>query len=376
MSDVYSNYSGGYDDLYDDVMEEAGYDAWGIEGEEFGVDEETYLFEFDPFVAYDFDKVESDVGTMTYQSLMKLTEMTHQLLRVWKKRSSDEQDVKTTHDDPFNSLGLNLYQLVDPKERAELKTYSVAKLLHIFGSNEAVSKFEEEVNQMMKFLRKCFLDILARCLPSALPYPVLSTILSHLQAAKGLHNVGLVTKLECSKMMEKEYMGKLYLGMASVYDHLKVVMFNIQLNTDSTELLLFYRNGLLARFSLLVELVNSFNIECGLDPFEIESKIEINPGGGLETLGKLKLVSEIETNPGGGLKMFGKLGQAGGDGKLFVGHSDLELIKKIVKEDENQEAGQEYPELDEKGVELNKENDTGKESLVKGGQEEENQIEL
>eukprot|EP00092_Neocalanus_flemingeri_P091921 GFUD01116620.1.p1 GENE.GFUD01116620.1~~GFUD01116620.1.p1 ORF type:complete len:365 (+),score=116.09 GFUD01116620.1:90-1184(+) len=364
MSDDYSNYSvngdysdddnyagayGGYDDLYDDVMEGAGYDVWGILVDEFGFDEETYLFQFDPFKEY-FDL------KVTYQSLMELIEMTYQLLRAWKKRASNEQDVETTQDDPFHSFGLNLYQLVDPNERNELKTYSVAKLLHIFGSNEAVSKFEEEVNQMMKFLRKCFLDILARCLPSALPYPVLSTILSHLQAAKGLHNVGLVTKLECSKMMEKEYMGKLYLGMASVYDHLKVVMFNIQLNTDSTELLLFYRNGLLARFSLLVELVNSFNIESGLDPFEI--------------------VSEIETNPGGGLEMLEKLGQAGGEGELFVGHSDLELIKKIVKEDENQEAGQEYPELDEKRVELNKEKDTGKESLVKGGQEEENQIEL
>eukprot|EP00092_Neocalanus_flemingeri_P020799 GFUD01022536.1.p1 GENE.GFUD01022536.1~~GFUD01022536.1.p1 ORF type:complete len:359 (+),score=101.80 GFUD01022536.1:118-1194(+) len=358
MSDVYSNYSGGYDDLYDDVMEEAGDDAWGILNDEFGFDEESYLFEFDPFMEY-FELPDVDcagVVTMTYQSLMELTEKTYQLLRAWKKRSLNEKEVETNQDDPVHSFGLNLYQLVDPKERDELKTYSVAKLLHIFGSNKEVSKFEEEVNQMMKFLRKCFLDILARCLPSALPYPVLSTILSHLQEAKGLHNVGLVTKLECSKMMEKEYMGKLYLGMASVYDHLKVVMFNIQLNTDSTELLLFYRNGLLARFSLLVELVNSFNIESGLDPFEI--------------------VSEIETNPGGGLEMLEKLGQAGGEGELFVGHSDLELIKKIVKEDENQEAGQEYPELDEKRVELNKEKDTGKESLVKGGQEEENQIEL
>eukprot|EP00092_Neocalanus_flemingeri_P029677 GFUD01032224.1.p1 GENE.GFUD01032224.1~~GFUD01032224.1.p1 ORF type:complete len:377 (+),score=121.18 GFUD01032224.1:69-1199(+) len=376
MSDDYSNYSvsddysdednyagayGGYDDLYDDVMEEAGNDAWGILDPEFGFDEESYLFEFGPFTEY-FDLMdgsgvvtvdESGVVTMTYQSLMELTEMTYQLLRAWKKRSLNEQDVETTQDDPFHSFGLNLYQLVDPKERDELKTYSVAKLLQIFGSNEKVSKFEEEVNQMMKFLRKCFLDILARCLPYSPPYPVLSTILSHLQAAKGLHNVGLVTKLECSKMMEKEYMGKLYLGMASVYDHLKVVMFNIEPDTHNTELLLY--NGkatLLARFTVLVELVNSFNIESGLDPFEN--------------------VSEIETKPGGGLEMLEKLGQAGGDGKLFVGHSDMELIKKIVKEDENQEAGQEYPELDEKRVELNKEKDTGNESLIKGGQAEGN----
>eukprot|EP00092_Neocalanus_flemingeri_P021206 GFUD01022980.1.p1 GENE.GFUD01022980.1~~GFUD01022980.1.p1 ORF type:complete len:343 (+),score=115.28 GFUD01022980.1:102-1130(+) len=342
MSDDYSNYSvsedysdeymyagayGGYDDLYDDVMEEAGYDAWDIGNEE------------------------SDVVTMTYQSLMKLTEMTYQLLRAWKKRASNEQDGKTTQDDPFHSFGLN------PQERVELKTYSDAKLKQIFGSNEEVSKFEEEVNQMRKFLRKCFLDILARCLPSALPYPVLSTILSHLQAAKGLHNVGLVTKLECSKMIEKEYMDKLYLSMANVYDHLKVVMFNIEPNTNSTEPTLIERKAsLLAKFSLLVEFVNSFNIESGLDSFEI--------------------VSEMETNPGGGLEMLGKLGQASGDGKLFVGHSDLELIKKIVKEDENQEIGQEYPNLDEKRVELNKEKDVGKESLIKGGQEEENQVEL
>eukprot|EP00092_Neocalanus_flemingeri_P092579 GFUD01117541.1.p1 GENE.GFUD01117541.1~~GFUD01117541.1.p1 ORF type:complete len:353 (+),score=106.33 GFUD01117541.1:112-1170(+) len=352
MSDVYSNYSGGYDDLYDDVMEEAGYDAWGILNDEF--DEESYLFEFDPYMEYfELMDVDSEVVTMTYQSLMELTEMTYQLLRAWKKRSLNEQNVETTQDDPFHSFGLNLYQLVDPEERDELKTYSVARLLHIFGSNEEVSKFEEEVNQMRKFLRKCFLDILARCLPSALPYPVLSTILSHLKAAKGLHNVGVVTKPECSKMMEKEYMGKLYLGMASVYDHLKVVMFNIEPDTHNTELLLYNgKASLLARFSVLVELVNSFNIESGLDPFEI--------------------VSEIETNPGGGLEMLEKLGEAGGDGKLFVGHSDLELIKKIVKEDENQEFGQEYPELNEKSVELNKEKDTGKESLIKGGQEEGN----
>eukprot|EP00092_Neocalanus_flemingeri_P091925 GFUD01116624.1.p1 GENE.GFUD01116624.1~~GFUD01116624.1.p1 ORF type:complete len:367 (+),score=118.87 GFUD01116624.1:90-1190(+) len=366
MSDDYSNYSvngdysdddnyagayGGYDDLYDDVMEGAGYDVWGILVDEFGFDEETYLFQFDPFIEHFDLKDESDVVTMTYQSLMEVTKMTHQLLRVWKKRSSVEQDVKVTPDEPFH--GLNLYQLQDPRERDELKTYSVAKLLDIFGSNEEVSKFEEEVNQMMKFLRKCFLDILARCLPSSLPYPVVNTILSHLQTVQGLRKVGVVTKLKCSKIMEEEYMDKLYLSMADVYDHLKVVMFNTEPNTHSTEPSLTEgKASLLARFSLLVEFVNSFNIEAGLDSFQI--------------------VNEIETNPGGGLEMLEKLGEAGGDGKLFVGHSDLELIKKIVKEDENQEFGQEYPELNEKSVELNKEKDTGKESLIKGGQEEGN----
>eukprot|EP00092_Neocalanus_flemingeri_P038055 GFUD01041424.1.p1 GENE.GFUD01041424.1~~GFUD01041424.1.p1 ORF type:complete len:365 (+),score=119.59 GFUD01041424.1:109-1203(+) len=355
VSDDYSeedNYAGahGYFDDYDEY-----YYALDFGDREFGFDQETYLFQFDPFVEYFDLKDESDVVTMTYQSLMEVTEMTYQLLKVWKKRSSVEQDVKITQDEPFH--GLNLYQLGNPKERDKLKTYSVVKLLGIFESNEEVSKFEEEVNQMRKFLRKCFLDILAQCLPSSMPYPVVNTILSHLQTVEGLHKVGVVTKLKCSKIMEEEYMGKLYLSMANVYDHLKVVMFNIEPNTHSTEPSLTEgKASLLARFSLLVEFVNSFNIESGLDSFQI--------------------VNEIETNPGGGLEMLEKLGQAGVDGEQFVGHSELELIKKIVKEDENQEFGQEYPELDEKRVELNKEKDTGKESLIKGGQEEGNQIEL
>eukprot|EP00092_Neocalanus_flemingeri_P038051 GFUD01041420.1.p1 GENE.GFUD01041420.1~~GFUD01041420.1.p1 ORF type:complete len:335 (+),score=108.10 GFUD01041420.1:97-1101(+) len=331
MSDDYSNYSnngdysdednyagayGGYDDLYDDVMEGAGYDVWGILVDEFGFDEETYLFQFDPFKEY-FDL------KVTYQSLMELIEMTYQLLRAWKKRASNEQDVETTQDDPFHSFGLNLYQLVDPKERDELKTYSVAKLLHIFGSNEEVSKFEEEVNQMMKFLRKCFLDILARCLPSSLPYPVLSTIFSHLQAAKGLLNVGVVTKLECSKMMETEYMDKLYLSMADVYDYLKVVMFNVEPNTHSTEPSLNEKKeSVLRSFKILSELVNKFRTEFGLDSLEI--------------------TSDTETNQGRGMDMFEKLGET----SECVGHSDLELMKKIIKGD-----GQAYPELDEGGQE-------------------------
>eukprot|EP00092_Neocalanus_flemingeri_P039324 GFUD01042814.1.p1 GENE.GFUD01042814.1~~GFUD01042814.1.p1 ORF type:complete len:347 (+),score=114.83 GFUD01042814.1:175-1215(+) len=327
--DNYAGAYGGYDDLYDEVMEEAGYDAWDIGYEEFGFDEETFLFEFDPFVEYFDMKDDSDVVTMTYQSLVKLTEMTCQLLRAWMKRSSaslgDEQDNKTTQDEPFNwDFGLNLYQL-DPKERDELKSYSVAKLVRIFGSDEEVSKFEKTVNQMGKFLRKCLLDILGSCLPHSLPYPVLSTILSHLMAAKGLHKVGLVTKLKSSKMMEMEYMDKLYLSLADVYDHIKVVMFNIYIepNTHSTEPSLNEKKeSVLRRFKILSELVNKFRTEFDLDSLEI--------------------TSDTETNQGGGMDMFEKLGET----SECVGHSDLELMKKIIKGD-----GQAYPELDEGGQE-------------------------
>ena len=122
MSD-YSNYSvsdyddltdednnagayGGYDDLYDDVMEEAGYDAWDIGDPEFDFDEERYLFEFDPFSEYFDLKDPSDIVTMTYQSLVQMAEMTNQLIGAWKKRSSsaitpDDDTSKSSDQEPF-----------------------------------------------------------------------------------------------------------------------------------------------------------------------------------------------------------------------------------------------------------------------------------
>ena len=74
QEDNYAGAFGGYDDIYDDVMEEAGCDAWDIGNDEFDFDEERYLFEFDPFFEY------CDIVTMTYQSLVKLAEKTFQLL--------------------------------------------------------------------------------------------------------------------------------------------------------------------------------------------------------------------------------------------------------------------------------------------------------
>eukprot|EP00092_Neocalanus_flemingeri_P006427 GFUD01006924.1.p1 GENE.GFUD01006924.1~~GFUD01006924.1.p1 ORF type:complete len:404 (+),score=100.31 GFUD01006924.1:94-1305(+) len=330
VSDDYSNqdnYAGGYDDFVN-MIEEAGYDSSDIEDKEFGFDEETRLFQFDPFAEMVFDAV-------TYQSLVKLTEMTCQLLRAWKKRSSaslgEEQDVITTQDDPlhFGYLG-NLYQLMDPKERDELRTYSVKKLLQILGNDE-VSKLEEELNKMVKFLRKCLLNILESCLPRSLPYPVLSTILSHLQTAEGLHKVGVVTKLVSSKRIEEQYMHQLYLSLADVYEDLKAVMFNSEVNTNMwrpQQSLVELKAILLARFSRLKEFVDSFINVSGLDF--------------LETL------NDSETNLRGDLEMFEKLEEAGGD-EQFVGHSDLEMTRKrkIVKGDGNHEFEQENPELDE-----------------------------
>ena len=73
------------------------------------------------------------------------------------------------------------------------------------------------------------------CLPSPLPYPVMSIILSNLLTKRGLNKLGHVAKDEPVKVVEVKHMDKLYLAMADVFDHLKIVMFNIEPNTLATE---------------------------------------------------------------------------------------------------------------------------------------------
>ena len=184
---------GGYDDLYDDVIEEAGYDAWNIGDLEFGFDEERYLFELDPFSEY-FDLLNSSQHSCTYQSLVQMAELTSQLIAAWKKRSSATVTPKNSSKftDEVNHLRLNLYQL-ETKERDELRSFSVWKLLRIFGGEEEVLHFDKKIEQILKFLKKLLMDILGRCLPTCLPYPVLSTIFSHLMASKGLESIGQVS---------------------------------------------------------------------------------------------------------------------------------------------------------------------------------------
>ena len=99
--DNYAGAYGGYDDMYDDVMEEAGYDAWDIENEnpEFNFDEEGPMFKFDPFTEGD--------NVVTYQALGELSDMTTRLLQAWEKRStsgdseSERPDLSEVSDYPY-----------------------------------------------------------------------------------------------------------------------------------------------------------------------------------------------------------------------------------------------------------------------------------
>eukprot|EP00092_Neocalanus_flemingeri_P000393 GFUD01000417.1.p1 GENE.GFUD01000417.1~~GFUD01000417.1.p1 ORF type:complete len:356 (+),score=95.09 GFUD01000417.1:56-1069(+) len=306
------NYAGAYGGS-DDVMEEAGYDEIEEEifdyeeieeEEEFDYDEETYLFEFDPFefVEYIYPfKDDSDLEIMTYQSLLELAKKTCQLLSAWKLRKSsspNETDIGSIDDKPLAAahvFGLNMYQICD-EERDELKIYSVAKLLRILGSEDEVFNFQEEVNQVVKFLKNCLHDILESCLPP-LPDPVLRILFSQLLGVKGLQKLGQVLEQVPIKMVEKDYMNKLYLSLAEVYDHLKVVMFNIP-NTDSTESTLIEKKAtFLERFKLLAELVNTSSHEAYLDSVEIENALVADPGGEMEILDKIEGKEDGNNNP-------------------------------------------------------------------------------
>ena len=270
----YAGAYGGYDDMYDDVMEEAGYDAWGIYDGEFGFDGETFLFEFDPFREYFELRDDSGVVIMTYQSLYQLTKMTRHLLGAWLKRSvgvtvTNVEDVQVEDEDNqplgyLNRFGQNLYRL-DLNERKDLRAYSVDKVKRLFGEEEDVIIFKEEVAEIVKFLNQCLLNVLGQCLPLSLPYPALSCLLSYLLAVDGLEKLGMVNNEEVEKDIEKQCMDNLYHGLADVYDHLKVVMFNIEPNTHNTDpSFREKRSNLSRRFKQLVDVVGSGSIEDGL----------------------------------------------------------------------------------------------------------------
>ena len=70
-------------------------------------------------------------------------------------------------------------------------------------------------------------------------------------------------------------MDKLYLAMADVFDHLKIIMFNIGPNTLATEPTFNEKKeSLCERFELLASIVTSAKLETGLGGLEIRAEDE------------------------------------------------------------------------------------------------------
>ena len=119
---------GGYDDLYDDVVELAGYDAWDIEHHpEFNFDEESPLFKFDTFTEY-FGLADEDGNVMmTYQALGNLSEMTAKLLKAWEKRSivghSESPDLSEVSDYPYPEIDAICSILLEPPDYLQVKAW-------------------------------------------------------------------------------------------------------------------------------------------------------------------------------------------------------------------------------------------------------------
>jgi len=269
--DNYAGAYGGYDDLYDDVIEAAGYDAWDIYDDEFDFDEERQMFEFDPFAEY-FALAEENSNTivMTYQTLGKLAEMTFSLLEAWNRRSELSVGEDQNSINSFQ-LALNLYQL-EPKERDELRVYSVLKIGRLLGGSEEVLELKRKVGEIVNLVKNVMMRILSACLPCSLPYPVMSLVLSHLVSVEGAAKIGQVVVDDEIKVQEMKIMDELYHAMADVFDHLKVIMFNIEPNSLASEpSLLEKKSKLQEKFQLLENTVKSSHLGLRFEELEIEA---------------------------------------------------------------------------------------------------------
>jgi len=202
---------------------------------ESGFDEERHLFEYNPLDA-------SDPSATSYQRLLTVTDMMLKLLGAWKKRSRIGQQVNDVEDLDLEDLDLedldpnfdiNLYQM-GQEDRIVLRSYSVLKILEIFEGESEIEKLTEKVNQAVTFLKKTLGLLLGRCLPMALPFPVMSTILSHLISEEGLLKVGLVGEEEKNESesearvlpLELRDMMNMYDNIAHLYSLIRDVMFS------------------------------------------------------------------------------------------------------------------------------------------------------
>jgi len=282
--DNYAGAFGGYDDLYDDVMEEAGYDAWDIENPEFNFedDDERLMFDFDPFYEYFDLEDESDNVMMTYQALSELAEMTAKLLAAWENRAAVDRDdrqkghtsmgVQVDDESPLFllDLNLNLYQL-EKEGRNELKSYSVWKLERLLGGNKEVMKLKQVIDNIAFFVKRIIYTSVGNSLPYPMPYPVIKTILSYLLPVKGAVNIGLVTT-DDSIEAERKDMDRLYIAMTEVFDHVKVIMFNIEPNTLVTEPSLTEKKKMLVeKFKVLMATVQSSQLQISFEGLDINN---------------------------------------------------------------------------------------------------------
>jgi len=231
FDDYYINeyYINEYDDLYDDVVEDAGYDVWDFAClEEYNFDEERYLYEFIPEDVYE-DPSLNRFQTVSYQDLVDLSDMTKKLVNAWKKRKDDSSSKIIDVDRKSFSFrgGSNLYQL-DEEDRELLRAWSVQELLLRLGGNEEVLHFETKISDAANFVNRTMLRFLSSCFP-LMPYPVLRIILAHLIKQAGMKNFESLTE---NPDEEGRLIVKMYSALSKIFVNLKVLMFDAEANVE------------------------------------------------------------------------------------------------------------------------------------------------
>merc|ERR1719233_1735665 len=133
---------------------------------------------------------------------------------------------------------------------------------------EEVRKLKKVVKNISNFVKRIIFASVGNSLPCPMPYPVINTILSYLLPVRGAANIGLVTN-DDSKEGERNDMIGLYLAMAEVFDLVKMVMFNIVVNTivigPST-----LKETLVKKFKDLVERVTSTELQISFEGLDIK----------------------------------------------------------------------------------------------------------
>jgi len=237
---------------------------------EFGFDEESHLLEYNPLVDC------SDDSAISYQRLLTVADMMFKLLSAWKKRSRSGQQVNDNEDLDLD-FTKNLYQM-EQADRMKLRSHSVLRVLEIFEGENEIERLSVKVSQVATFLKKVLRLLVGRCLPMALPFPVMSTILSHLIREEGLHKVGFVDEedekegelVEVGEFSELRNMTILYDKIANIYTFTRDIMFN---NNRLIRMSVYSKEGLRQKKEEIIRGVDDMMGSLG-DKFDKDESVE------------------------------------------------------------------------------------------------------
>ena len=159
---------------------------------------------------------------------------------------------------------------METDERRDLRAHSVWNLKRVLGGHEEVINLKESVDNIFNFTKRIILTILENSFPRPMPYPVMKTILSYLLPGKGAGKIGLVSHDEVKEMEERLVLDRLYLTLAEVYEHVKMIMFNVESVIYEATMMNERKAILVEYFEILVEIVNSSQLQLSFEGLGIE----------------------------------------------------------------------------------------------------------